>query len=144
MFRESCNKDERVNFGMLRIKSHFMKVMKINRSSTLMNILQEKCPNCNSQKVFENKGIFKMPVMKDECEACHYHFDREPGYFLGAMYISYALAVLQAIITFVICYYAFPGLPIPWIPAFIIGVILLFSKKNYKLSRIIYMHLFPW
>ena len=31
--------------------------------------------------------------MNDRCPQCGLHFNREPGYFLGAMYISYALAL---------------------------------------------------
>jgi dolichyl-phosphate-mannose--protein O-mannosyl transferase len=37
--------------------------------------------------------------MHDRCPVCGLHFNREAGYFLGAMYISYglALAVIFAI-----------------------------------------------
>ena len=31
--------------------------------------------------------------MNDLCPVCGLKFDREPGYFLGAMYISYGLAL---------------------------------------------------
>ena len=31
--------------------------------------------------------------MHDRCPACGLHFNREPGYFLGAMYISYGLGL---------------------------------------------------
>jgi len=31
--------------------------------------------------------------MHDRCPACGFHFNREPGYFLGAMYISYGLGL---------------------------------------------------
>ena len=31
--------------------------------------------------------------MNDRCSHCGLHFNREAGYFLGAMYISYALAL---------------------------------------------------
>jgi hypothetical protein len=31
--------------------------------------------------------------MHDRCPVCRLHFNREPGYFLGAMYISYGLGV---------------------------------------------------
>ena len=31
--------------------------------------------------------------MNDRCPRCGLVFNREPGYFLGAMYISYALAL---------------------------------------------------
>jgi hypothetical protein len=32
--------------------------------------------------------------MHDRCPACGLLFNREPGYFLGAMYISYGLALV--------------------------------------------------
>jgi hypothetical protein len=82
--------------------------------------------------------------MKDTCEVCGYRFDREPGYFLGAMYFSYALAVLQGITTFLICYFLFPALSTLATLLIIIGVVILFAYKNYKLSRIIYMHVFGY
>ncbi|HEX4488842.1 MAG TPA: hypothetical protein VH088_21375 [Terriglobales bacterium] len=31
--------------------------------------------------------------MYDDCSVCHLKYEREPGYFLGAMYISYGLAL---------------------------------------------------
>lgn len=31
--------------------------------------------------------------MNDRCPTCGLHFNREPGYFLGAMYISYGLGL---------------------------------------------------
>ena len=32
--------------------------------------------------------------MREECAVCGLKFEREEGYFLGAMYISYALALV--------------------------------------------------
>ena len=32
--------------------------------------------------------------MYEHCEVCDLKFEREPGYFLGAMYISYGLGVV--------------------------------------------------
>jgi len=32
--------------------------------------------------------------MHDRCPVCDLKFEREPGYFLGAMYVSYALGVM--------------------------------------------------
>ena len=31
--------------------------------------------------------------MYERCEVCNLKFEREPGYFLGAMYISYGLGL---------------------------------------------------
>jgi hypothetical protein len=128
--------------------------IKINRMETtvkkqkplLLNIWNEKCPHCNEGQVFEKKVHWYdiMPKMKAKCDHCHYRFDREPGYFLGAMYISYALAVAQGIATFVIFYLLFPNMDLAWKLLALSLVILGFAQKNFKLSRIIYIHIFPW
>jgi uncharacterized protein (DUF983 family) len=45
-------------------------------------------------------GIFRysifrgFPKMCERCGVCDLKFEREPGYFLGAMYFSFALGVL--------------------------------------------------
>src|SRR5688572_8571617 len=122
-----------------------MKANQVYKGNLVLNILSEKCPNCGETHVFEKKkNPLLFPVMKTNCELCGYKFDREPGYFLGAMYLSYALAVFQGILTFLVCYFFFPGMATIWIPILIMAVIFLFSYKNYKLSRIIYIHIFPW
>lgn len=120
-------------------------IMKPVKKHLLSNILQEKCPNCGQSHVFEKKtGFFELPKMKERCDSCNYYFDREPGYFIGAMYISYGLAVLQGLITFLLVHFLLPSVPTLGVVFIILGVIFLFSLKNYKLSRIIYIHIFPY
>ena len=115
------------------------------QGSLFMRIMKEKCPHCGKGDVYAKKKKFlELPVMKDNCDECHYYFDREPGYFLGAMYISYGLAVLQGISTFLLLYAFLPNIPTIYVVLIILGVITLFSMKNYKLSRIIYIHIFPY
>lgn len=114
------------------------------QGNKLKNMLQEKCPNCGVGQVFyKRQSFFSLPKMKENCDICKYHFEREPGYFLGAMYISYGLAVFQGILTFLICYYYFPDMETLYVVLSICGIITLFSMKNYKLSRVIYMNIFP-
>ena len=118
---------------------------KQSKDNLLQLILKEKCPNCGRGDVYQKKKhLLELPVMNDRCDDCNYYFDREPGYFLGAMYISYGLAVLQGIITFFTLYFFFPNTPTIWVVLIILAVIFLFSIKNYKLSRIIYIHIFPY
>lgn len=117
----------------------------ILQGSLFMRIIKEKCPNCGKGDVYQKKTkLLQLPVMKDDCNICHYYFDREPGYFLGAMYISYALAVLQGILTFVLLGAFLPKIDTIWVVLIILAVISAFSIKNYKLSRIIYIHIFPF
>jgi uncharacterized protein (DUF983 family) len=124
-----------------RIKASFMGD---DKGNLIVNILKEKCPHCGKGQVFEKKSLFQFPVMKKNCEVCAYKFDREPGYFLGAMYLSYGLAVLQGILTFLVFYFFFPSVDVLYVAFAMVGVIMLCALKNFKLSRIIYIHIFPW
>lgn len=117
----------------------------IQKRNFIYNVYHEKCPKCSQGFVFEQKtNILHLPIMYDTCEFCNYKYDREPGYFLGAMYLSYGLAVLQGILTFLICHYYFLALSTLWESIIVILVILICGRKNYKLSRILYIHIFPW
>ena len=58
-------------------------------SSSLAGILKRVCPRCRQGPVFDSPW-----VMNEDCPRCGLDFDRgEPGYFTGAMYVSYALAI---------------------------------------------------
>ena len=62
--------------------------------STLGSILQQRCPRCRMGRIFLYSIFRGFPKMQERCAVCDLKFDREPGYFLGAMYISYLLGVL--------------------------------------------------
>ncbi len=107
--------------------------------------LQMKCPKCGVSKVFEDKGdkFIAFPEMHKKCPNCEYRFDREPGYFLGAMFVSYGLAVGEGLVTFGLLKLFFSQLEYFTIACIITVVILLFSITNYKLARVIWINLFP-
>jgi uncharacterized protein (DUF983 family) len=60
--------------------------------SALSGILQQLCPRCREGKIFR-RSLFLFPGMHERCSACNLKFERESGYFLGAMYIGYGLAL---------------------------------------------------
>ena len=47
-----------------------------------------RCPRCGANSLFR-RGL----KMHERCSVCEWRFEREQGYFLGAMYINYALTV---------------------------------------------------
>ena len=55
-------------------------------------ILHQLCPRCRSGKIFR-RSVWLFPPMYERCLFCNLKFEREPGYFLGAMYISYGLGL---------------------------------------------------
>ncbi len=66
----------------------------IAKPATLTSILQQRCPRCRMGRIFHYSIFRGLPKMCDRCSICGLKFEREPGYFLGAMYFSFALGVL--------------------------------------------------
>jgi uncharacterized protein (DUF983 family) len=64
------------------------------KPSTLESILRQRCPRCRMGRIFRYSIFRGFPKMQERCAICDLKFEREPGYFLGAMYISYGLGVL--------------------------------------------------
>lgn len=113
------------------------------KNNLILNTIQEKCPNCGIGNVFDKpKKTFSIPETKKQCNHCQLIFDREPGFFIGAMYVSYGLAVFQAILTFLIMNSVFPNAEVQWQLIAITVVLVGFSFKNYKWARIIYIRIF--
>lgn len=54
----------------------------------LRRALRLRCPRCGAAPLFE--GLVRM---RSACGACGLVFKRETGYFIGAIYINYALTV---------------------------------------------------
>ena len=65
------------------------RVTRTARRSALAAMLRRRCPRCREGRVFA--GPLRM---NETCPVCGLKFGRgEPGYFTGAMYVSYALAI---------------------------------------------------
>src|SRR5262245_25177324 len=62
--------------------------------STSSAIFHQLCPHCRIGKIFRRSIYAGLPSMHERCPVCGLKFEREPGYFLGAMYISYAIGVV--------------------------------------------------
>jgi uncharacterized protein (DUF983 family) len=48
-----------------------------------------RCPRCGQGRLF--KGLIRMNT---DCANCHLRYERDPGYFLGSIYINYGLTAL--------------------------------------------------
>lgn len=55
----------------------------------LRRAIRLRCPICGQGKLFRN-----YLRMEKKCSHCGLHFEREPGFFLGSIYINYGLTAL--------------------------------------------------
>lgn len=74
------------------------------KGTKLYSILFNKCPRCQEGNFFELNHVFswkKFDKMHTSCPVCGEKYTPEPGFYVGAMYISYALYVAFIVTNFV-------------------------------------------
>ena len=62
----------------------------------LIWILRSRCPRCGKAPLFVHPNAYHLKrtaEMHGCCDACGEDFTREPGFYFGAAYVSYALTV---------------------------------------------------
>jgi uncharacterized protein (DUF983 family) len=63
------------------------------KGSKLYSMLNFKCPKCQEGDLFETGTFsFQKPFdMPENCPVCHQKYYPEPGFYYGAMFISYII-----------------------------------------------------
>lgn len=113
--------------------------------NAVRHIFNNDCPNCYKGKVFKDKSFFfsvGFPKMYTNCTNCNFQFEKEPGFFFGAMFVNYALTVSQGIITYFIAQQFYATRFDLHIIFIIAVVIILLCFFNIRLSRMIWIYIF--
>lgn len=109
----------------------------------LSAILKCKCPQCRQGDVFSHPAynLVKFSHMNNQCEVCEFRLEPEPGFYQGAMYVSYGFSVIALIVIGILLYYTInPG---QWVYiTTIMTTTLLLVPLNFRYSRIVYLYSF--
>lgn len=111
--------------------------------STLKAVIEGKCPRCREGHIFKTNAynLSKFYKMHEKCAKCNLRFEREPGFFIGAMYVNYAftvaIIVMVGVVLAILNLYNFYSLI-----STIIALVLLLMPYLFRYSRIIYLHMF--
>jgi uncharacterized protein (DUF983 family) len=85
-----------------------------SRGLMLWRGLRRKCPRCGQGKLFHHWF-----TMVSDCPNCKLHFEREPGYWVGAVAIN--TAVIGFLFAVVLVAYSAATIPdIPWVTLLLI------------------------
>ncbi|SFD09150.1 Protein of unknown function [Spirosoma endophyticum] len=78
--------------------------------------------------------------MYEHCPHCGLRYEVEPGYFVGAMYVSYAISGGVALVIGFLLFY-FGGDPEGWVYAAVVApVMLIIAPINFRISRVIWLY----
>lgn len=109
----------------------------------LRSVVGQSCPRCHQGDLFVNKNPYKMEnwdKMHSECSHCRLHYEIEPGFFQGAMYVSYALGVALSIV--VVLVNVLIGFNALYYFIANTSVIILLAPFIFRWSRALYMNFF--
>jgi hypothetical protein len=94
-----------------------------------------RCPRCREGRIF--RGRF---AMNDPCPNCGLIFQREEGYFLGAMYASYILSIALIVPLFLLGLVILPGVNILIVAVVALVAYAPFVPAVFRYSRVLWIY----
>jgi uncharacterized protein (DUF983 family) len=77
--------------------------MKVTQGQVIARGLTNCCPNCGGGRLFKKGALFQL---NDECPDCRLRFEKDEGFFLGAMALNYGVTVVVFLVPVVLAWYA--------------------------------------
>ena len=80
--------------------------------------------------------------MHTHCPHCNLRFEVEPGFFIGAMYISYAMSIVVFLVVAALVYLIFNNPQFYYYMVAIPLMVLILLPVMYRYSRVLFLHAF--
>jgi uncharacterized protein (DUF983 family) len=113
------------------------------KANSIKAAWQGKCPHCHKGDIFKFplSKISRFSVMNEVCANCGTSFIPEPGFYFGALYVSYAFTMVFFVGLWLTLYFLFD--PASWVYlAAIVSACILFIPFNFRYSRILFLYWF--
>jgi uncharacterized protein (DUF983 family) len=118
--------------------------MKVWKETKLYSILKLKCPQCHKGDLFLNKNPYNLKTldkMPPRCKVCALDFERESGFYYGAMMVSHALTTVIAVIIHLTVFH-FYGWQISAHLIFLLSFIIGLFPLVFRIARAIWINFF--
>jgi uncharacterized protein (DUF983 family) len=102
-------------------------------------LLLQRCPVCLRGRIFGG-----LTTMNERCPVCNLQFEREPGYFLGAMYVSYGMSIILILGLVGLLHLALANLDLGWTTLLAGALYIPFVPLTWRYSRTIWMYFDYW
>jgi len=117
----------------------------MKKGSKLYSILNNKCPRCHEGAFFIYENAYNMKnfaKMNKSCPVCGQNYEPEPGYYYGAMYVSYGLNVAILVAVWVATAVLFEDMSSWWFVfwAGLTGITL--APLTFRLARLTWINFF--
>lgn len=115
-----------------------------SKGSRLYSIFKMKCPRCQEGDFFISHpyDLRKAGNTHEKCSNCDLKYSKEPGFYYGAMYVSYGLTVALFVAMWVSFNLFFENISVGLQIFLIISTTVLLTPYIYALSKIIWINIF--
>lgn len=103
--------------------------------STLRCFFAMRCPACRRGAIY--RSTF---VMNERCPECGVVFEREPGYFIGSLYVSYAFAIVILGLAMLAGHLIVPTADLFWIALVVIVLFIPVVPQTTRYARVLWMY----
>ena len=112
--------------------------------SGLSAIIGCKCPRCRTGNMFVYNSLMpgKFAKMNHDCPNCGAHFEPEPGFYIGAMYVSYGFGVAIVGAMFIFFNVYWEEAPLSIYMGSVVAALILAVPVSYRYARVLYLHWF--
>lgn len=98
------------------------------KAPAIIGVLKALCPVCRTGKITQN--LFKL---NRKCPVCGHDFYPEPGYYLGAMMVSFLVTAMLTVPVVIVLKFSGAEVPVlvlaPFVEFAILGPILLYYAR---------------
>jgi uncharacterized protein (DUF983 family) len=114
------------------------------KKSFLYGVSAFKCPRCRDGNMFPSGTLYstRFADMHPVCPCCGQSFEPEPGYYYGAMYVSFAINVAIFLTTLVILSQFVEEVTMVMLVGIIVVTVIGLMPIIFRLSRVLWINIF--
>lgn len=117
----------------------------MKNSSAFIAAMKCKCPRCHEGDLFVQpnpyKALTSLAKMPDYCPKCGLATTPEPGFYIGAMYVSYAFEAILVLANFFV-FGVYYDVSVPMFGLINFVLIFVLTPLIFRYSRTLYLYLF--
>ena len=116
----------------------------MSKGTKFYSILFNKCPRCQKGNFFAVNNPYalkRFDEMNPQCPCCGERFEREPGYYTGALYVSYAYYTALIVSSFLL-FEVLLEWDLNYFLAVLISLIIILTPPVFRLARLTWINFF--
>ena len=111
----------------------------ITRAQKWLALARQRCPRCCRSRIYA-AGMH----MHRRCPVCDLLYEREPGYFMGALYISYGISSFVLMLALLFAHLALPDFDLGWLVLILCVLYLPLVPMVTRYARVLWIYFHRW